>query len=183
MSSYLDYTGLTYYNNKLSQANDSKYILASTKGAASGVCPLDSNGLVSSTYLPSYVDDVKEYSSYAYFPETGETDKIYIALDTGNIYRWSGSAYVQINASVSTAESALKDGSGNTITATYATKTENNAKLDSSSSGYIKGLSVSGDTITYTRGDNTTGTITITAAVTSITTSEIDALFTSSSSS
>lgn len=42
-----------------------------------------------------------------------------------------------------TAGKATQDGSGNTITSTY-----------------IKALSVNGKTITYTRGDNTTGTIT-----------------------
>ena len=36
------------------------YILSSEKGAASGVCPLDSNAKIDTSYLPSYVDDVVE---------------------------------------------------------------------------------------------------------------------------
>jgi hypothetical protein len=58
--------------------------------------PLDGAGKIPSTYLPSYVDDVEEYSNLAAFPATGETGKIYVAIDTGFAYRWSGSVYVQI---------------------------------------------------------------------------------------
>lgn len=82
-------------------------IPASEKGVANGVATLDANGLVPSSQLPSYVDDVKEYASQAGFPAAGETDKIYVATDTGNIYRWSGSQYIQINSSVSTADHAV----------------------------------------------------------------------------
>jgi hypothetical protein len=58
--------------------------------------PLDGAGKIPSTFLPSYVDDVEEYSNLAAFPATGETGKIYVAIDTGFVYRWSGSVYVQI---------------------------------------------------------------------------------------
>ena len=58
------------------------------------------------------------------------------------------------------ASKATADASGNTITTTYATKTENDAKLDADSANYIKSLSISGKTITYTKGDSTTGTLT-----------------------
>lgn len=53
---------------------------------------------ISSTYLPSYVDDVLEYTNLAAFPTTGEAGKIYVALDTNKTYRWSGSAYVYITS-------------------------------------------------------------------------------------
>ena len=56
------------------------------------------NGKVPAEELPSYVDDVVEYANLEAFPEEGESGKIYIALDTGYCYRWSGSMYVQINA-------------------------------------------------------------------------------------
>jgi hypothetical protein len=58
--------------------------------------PLDGAGKIPSTYLPSYVDDVEEYNNLAAFPATGETGKIYVAKDTGFVYRWSGTVYVQI---------------------------------------------------------------------------------------
>lgn len=54
------------------------------------------NGLVPAAQLPSYVDDVLESSDVAHFPSAGEEGKIYVALDTGFTYRWSGSEYVQI---------------------------------------------------------------------------------------
>jgi len=71
---------------------------AADKGIANGIAPLDSSGLISSTYLPSFVDDVEEYANLASFPATGESGKIYIALDTNKTYRWSGSAYVEISS-------------------------------------------------------------------------------------
>ena len=54
------------------------------------------NGKIPESQLPSYVDDVVEAANLAAFPATGETGKIYLAIDTGKIYRWSGSAFVNI---------------------------------------------------------------------------------------
>lgn len=73
-------------------------IAASEKGVANGVATLDSNGLVPSGQLPSYVDDVIEAANLAALPVTGEQAKIYVTLDDNKQYRWSGSAYVIINA-------------------------------------------------------------------------------------
>lgn len=96
-------------------ASDVSAIPSSEKGSASGVCPLDANGKVGSSYLPSYVDDVVEA-----YPRTGQTelsaawlsaesggsaltpeqDKIYILMAASTTYsanstfRWSGSTYV-----------------------------------------------------------------------------------------
>lgn len=72
---------------------------SSEKGAADGVVPLNSNSKIDSLYLPSYVDDVEEYSDLSSFPVVGEFGKIYVALDTNKTYRWSGSVYVEISAS------------------------------------------------------------------------------------
>jgi hypothetical protein len=57
------------------------------------------NGLVPASQLPSFVDDVVEFATASNFPATGETGKIYVAIDTNNTYRWSGSTYVEIQAS------------------------------------------------------------------------------------
>lgn len=73
-------------------------VASSEKGVANGVATLDSAGKVPTTQLPSYVDDVLEFANLAGFPATGETGKIYIALDTNKTYRWSGSAYVYITS-------------------------------------------------------------------------------------
>jgi hypothetical protein len=73
-------------------------IPASEKGANNGVATLGSDGKVPAGQLPSFVDDLEEYANLAAFPATGESDKIYVAIDTGKIYRWSGSQYVEIAA-------------------------------------------------------------------------------------
>ena len=75
---------------------DSTKISNSEKGIANGVATLDASGLVPSSQLPSYVDDVLEYNNLVSFPATGETGKIYVAKDTNKTYRWSGSVYIQI---------------------------------------------------------------------------------------
>lgn len=102
-------TGEKYtWNNMLS---------SSDKGVSNGVCPLNSDALIDSTYLPSYVDDVIEAypvsdatelasgwlsltsGGSAFTPETG---KIYILMadstnySTNGQFRWSGSTYVEI---------------------------------------------------------------------------------------
>lgn len=87
-----------FTNLNTDKAATADVILATQKGAASGVCPLDAASKVASTYLPSYVDDVLEYANLAALPVTGETGKIYVALDTNKTYRWSGSAYIYITS-------------------------------------------------------------------------------------
>ncbi|PVX86487.1 hypothetical protein [Paraburkholderia unamae] len=87
-------------------------VAASAVGAANGVAPLDSTGKVAAAYLPSYVDDVLEYANLAAFPATGETGKIYVADDSGKIYRWSGSAYIEISASPGSTD-AVPEGATN----------------------------------------------------------------------
>ena len=49
-----------------------------------------------------------EYANFAGFPATGETGKIYVAIDTGDVYRWGGSSYVQINDAVTSADQATR---------------------------------------------------------------------------
>lgn len=86
-------------------------------GAINGVCPLDENKLVPTANLPAYVDDVIDAyvvgdsplatdwlsASDSGEPLTPEKGKIYLVVSEGEYqnkqYRWSGSAYVQVNAS------------------------------------------------------------------------------------
>lgn len=63
-------------------------------------------GKVPAAQLPSYVDDVVEYTSASAFPATGESGKIYVATDTNRTYRWGGSAYVEISESLALGETA-----------------------------------------------------------------------------
>ncbi|WBV59458.1 pyocin knob domain-containing protein [Chryseobacterium camelliae] len=76
----------------------SSFIPSSQKGAANGIATLDTNGLIPTTQLPSYVDDVLEFTNLTSFPNTGESGKIYVALDTNKTYRWSGSSYIYITS-------------------------------------------------------------------------------------
>lgn len=87
-------------------------LAASAVGAASGVAPLGTDTKVPASYLPSYVDDVLEYSSLSAFPTTGETGKIYVADNTGKIYRWSGSTYIEISPSPGSTD-AVPEGATN----------------------------------------------------------------------
>ena len=75
-------------------------------GSANGVAELDSSGKVPSSQLPSYVDDVVEYATRNSFPATGESGKIYIAIDTNTSYRWSGSTYVALASGLTLGETA-----------------------------------------------------------------------------
>lgn len=78
----------------------------SEKNQANGYCGLGSDGKVGAAQLPSYVDDVAEYSTLTGFPTTGETGKIYVATDTNLTYRWGGSAYVGISQSLALGETS-----------------------------------------------------------------------------
>lgn len=95
------------------------YIPQTAIGAANGVAPLGADSKISSSYLPSYVDDVVDAYivsgatplSAGWLSKTSggaaltpETDKIYVIVESGSTYenktyRWSGTTYVEISAS------------------------------------------------------------------------------------
>lgn len=99
----------------------STYVRKDKLGKANGVATLDANGLVPSTQLPSYVDDVIEgyiyngkfYKESAHTNEIeGEGGKIYVDISTEVTYRWSGSKFVEISKSlaVGTTSGTAYDG-------------------------------------------------------------------------
>lgn len=106
------YSTTSQMNTAISEAVKD-YIPLSQKGRAGGVVPLDNDGLISSMYLPSYVDDVLEYSTFSALPATGESGKIYVTLDTNLTYRWSGTSYVEISKSLALGETADTAYAGN----------------------------------------------------------------------
>lgn len=108
---------------------------ASQKGAIDGVAELGHDGKVPSSQLPSYVDDVLEYAALASFPATGETGKIYVALDTNKIYRWSGSTYIEISSSLALGETSGSAYRGDRGAAAYA---HASAKGTEAASGFYK---------------------------------------------
>lgn len=67
---------------------------------------LDSSGKVPASQLPSYVDDVLEYSAKSSFPAAGEAGKVYVDTSTNITYRWSGSAYVAIGSDLALGETS-----------------------------------------------------------------------------
>jgi len=79
------------------------YISILQKGTPDGVAELDGNGLVPAGQLPSYVDDVLEYSTKADLPLVGETGKIYIVISdetsgaNASSYRWTGTVYAMVS--------------------------------------------------------------------------------------
>ena len=106
--------------NKLEKKHDD---FIATKGKANGFASLDGNGLVPSSQLPSYVDDVIEaYATYDISetgklsniklysdpdhanPITGESGKIYLNITQDQPpyqFRWSGTQFVDSNTSSS----------------------------------------------------------------------------------
>ena len=85
-------------NITINAVDATSQVASSLLGAANGVATLDANGIILTTQLPSYIDDVLEYTNLAAFPATGETGKIYVAKDTNKTYRWAGSVYVYITS-------------------------------------------------------------------------------------
>ena len=95
-----------YYTEAEIDTKLSEKIDNSIKGVANGVAELDSNGKVLTAQLPSYVDDVLEYSGISDFPTEGETGKIYVDTTTNKTYRWSGSTYIEISESIALGETS-----------------------------------------------------------------------------
>ena len=82
------------------------------KNQLNGYAGLDAAGKVAAAQLPSYVDDVLEFSAFTALPSPGETGKIYVTLDTNAEYRWGGSAYIRLVASPGSTD-AVPEGTTN----------------------------------------------------------------------
>ena len=117
------------------------------------IATLDENGKVPASQLPSYVDDVEEYASTSAFPATGEADKIYVALDTGFTYRWSGSQYIRLN----TYDEATQSASG-LMSAADKTKLDGVAEGATANIGTITSIKMNGSTVS-TSGEANLGTV------------------------
>lgn len=87
--------------------------------ASSIIQKIGDGSKISSSYLPSYVDDVIEgiWVSTTVFQVSGvtitpETGKLYVSTDTNFEYRWSGTVYVKLVASPGTTDE-VPEGSTN----------------------------------------------------------------------
>ena len=95
--------GLTVTLGSVPTVGDlSNYIPNSQKGVAGGVATLDGTGLIPTSQLPSYVDDIVEAASLTALNALPANEKvagkIYVALDTNKTYRWSDSTFVYITS-------------------------------------------------------------------------------------
>lgn len=108
----LSFNGSKWINSNISNLL-SGYVQESLIGAANGIASLDAGGKVPASQLPSYVDDVLEFSGVVNFPVAGESGKIYIDTLTNIQYRWSGTQYVEISSSLALGETASSAYPGN----------------------------------------------------------------------
>ena len=90
-------------------------ISTSQKGVAGGVAELDANGKVPVSQIPGAVDEIIEgylYNGSFYYDVahtqviTPEAGKIYVDLTQNKTYRWSGSVYTEISASLALGETS-----------------------------------------------------------------------------
>ena len=118
----IDVSNLVPYNGATKDVNIGAHYFESSAGfkiptgtankaltADGGVFDLNTKadlvgGKVPASQLPAYVDDVLEYANLSSFPATGESGKIYIAIDTNLTYRWGGSSYVVMSSSLALGE-------------------------------------------------------------------------------
>lgn len=124
---------------------DSK-VSAIPKFAIAVVESLPTSDISSTTvYLKKTGSDTQNlYTEYIYVNSTWEQLGTQAVDLSGYLTKTDASnTYLGKSANAASATKATQDASGNAITSTY-----------------LKGLSVSGTTITYTKGDGTTGTIT-----------------------
>lgn len=133
--------------NKLTQT------INKTVSDVASIATLDGNGKIPAALLPSYVDDVEEYEDTAHFPATGESDKIYVALDTGFVYRWSGTQYVRLN----TYDEATQSASG-LMSAADKTKLDGVEAGATANIGTITSVKMNGTTVSSS-GEADLGTV------------------------
>ena len=119
-------------------------IQSSEKGVANGVATLDENGFIPSSQIPGGYDDIYPAANNTSFPETGDVNVLYYALDSGVLYRWvleeeGTGSYVPLPAGGGTADQAIADSDGHQFQSTYLKKTNAEAAYVAKEDG--KGLS------------------------------------------
>lgn len=109
--------GVTKTQVGLGNVTNDSQVKRSEMGTANGVATLDNQGLVPTSQLPSYVDDVIDvYATYTkdnagiltnikIFSDldktqavTGESGKIYVDIESNYQFRWTGTQYVTVGA-------------------------------------------------------------------------------------
>lgn len=125
--------GVTFDGTKnitINASDSTPRVAMSLIGAANGVAPLGPDLKIPSAYIPGDIGQVLEgyYLGGKFYADsshtttlTGATNTMYVDIGSADndVYRWSGTSYILINDAVSTADKAVRDGDGNTISTTY----------------------------------------------------------------
>jgi hypothetical protein len=140
--------GINATNNNVANLTNvvANKVNSSLVGANNGLATLDATGKVPSGQLPSFVDDVLEYANLAAFPVTGETGKIYVALDTNLTYRWGGSVYVEISPSLALGNTSTTAFRGDLGKEAYDWGNHANAGYLTTEADTLNSVSVRGNT-------------------------------------
>lgn len=124
------------------------------KDASNGVAGLDGNGLIPTNILPSSIDDIRNFTNLAAFPQIAgspppEKGIIYVALDTNKSYRWNGATsgansvvYTEITNGLVIGTTAGTAGSGLLL---HAVRTSN-----------VDGLPTKQDNLTFGKSNTNT---------------------------
>lgn len=94
----LDSTGKLSVTTIPTHSHDSQYLAIQTRGVANGVASLDATGKVPISQLPSSGISTAEYDSLGSFPQIGQPNTFYLALDTNLSYVWSGTQYTLVSS-------------------------------------------------------------------------------------
>lgn len=172
----------------LSNVTNDAQVRRAEMGAVNGVATLNENGVIPSAQLPSFVDDVLEYPTYSAFPATGESGKIYIAVDTNLSYRWSGTGYAKIASDLALGETSSTAYAGDkgkatrddlndhladdTRHITAAERTTWNSKADSSTA--VTNVTYTDGVIKKTINGSTTNVVSISTLKTDLNLSKSD---------
>lgn len=133
--------------NAITSISKSGNVITANKGTT--FAELGADGLILSSQLPSYVDDVLEFATLADFPTTGESGKIYVATNTNLTYRWTGTTYVEISKSLALGETSSTAYRGDRGKIAYEhSQSEHQTIINGT--GFVK---ANGKTLSY---DNTT---------------------------
>lgn len=115
---------------------------ATLKGANNGLAELDAGGRVPSSQIAGIVLSSSEYANLAAFPGTGDLSVFYVALDTAKGYRWTGTIYLQTDATIAI---------GETITSAY--------RGDRGKIAYDHSVLITGNPHSVTKGDLSLGNV------------------------
>lgn len=155
-------------------ASDVGAIPTNKINVANGVAGLNSSGLIDSSLLPSYVDDVIEgtiNSALTAFTATGEespltpeTGKLYVDVSKNVTYRWGGTKYVATGSGLALGETSSTAYRGDRGKIAYEHSQASHARTDatkvepSTTNGNIKINGTETTVYTHPSGTNPHGT-------------------------